>query len=53
MTIPSYLYSRLRTTLLTCWSFESDYQLSAVFLDPRRPPAARRPKPTACACCGC
>lgn len=35
MTIPSHLYSRLRTTLLTCWSFESDYQLSAVFLDPR------------------
>jgi hypothetical protein len=35
MTIPSDLFSRIRTTLLTCWSYESDYHLNALFLDPR------------------
>lgn len=38
MSIPSDLVTRLRTTLLTCWSYESDYQVSALFLDPRLSP---------------
>jgi hypothetical protein len=38
MSIPADLYAQLRHTLLTCWSYESDYQIDAVFLDPRLSP---------------
>ncbi|MDT8305881.1 MAG: hypothetical protein RRC07_08095 [Anaerolineae bacterium] len=38
MSIPSSLYARLRTTLLTCWSYDNDYQAMALFLDPRLSP---------------
>jgi hypothetical protein len=38
MSIPANLYTRVRSALLTCWSYDNDYQVSALFLDPRLSP---------------